>query len=147
MVTAYSIGWEIVGQQPDIDPPPLCERSSWSQMSGMDCFACCVEQNSPSAMAQTAIVGAGGLVGAPLGVKPPGGGPLGTPPFHPWRYHPKAAATTSWRNFAKSKGFSPTGKLGTGLRFARIGGYVLIIAEGAYDTGLMSYCACACGIK
>ena len=136
--------WDIVGQQPDVDAAPLCERAPWDQMSGMDCFACCIEQNSLSAMVQLGIIGMGGAAGPPLGIKPPGR-VFGPPPFHPWRYHPRVSATSSWRNVAVKSGFPSTGRLANTLKFARYGGYGLIIAEGGYDVGLMAYCACACG--
>ncbi|MDX1969449.1 MAG: RHS repeat-associated core domain-containing protein [Planctomycetaceae bacterium] len=134
-------GWTIIGASPSVAGPSLCDRVPYSRLTGLDCIACCVYQNSPSANAQMGIAGAGIMCRPPLELHCR---PLGEP-WSPWRLHRTVPAYHSYRNvLVGSRMITATGTASTALRIAGPVGYGIVIAEGVYDAALIAACTCAC---
>jgi len=119
--------WKLKDAGPDVPAAPLCERVPYSALSGLDCFACCIEQKQ-NHLSDEVI----GLLGGIGGYRRPKGQTYG-----------KGAKTTNiWvRQCTK---YSTSSKLTATVRIGGRISIVTVIVEGGLDCCLIALCGTEC---
>lgn len=123
-----STGWDITGAAPSDPGPPLCERVPWESLTGLDCVACCIEQNSLGAKVQILIGGTG------IAVRPPVRKEIVLPG--------QSTTTNYWVRQCIRGGASKSVTLT--VRIAGRFGVAILVAEGGYDCCLIGVCTHKC---
>jgi hypothetical protein len=145
--------WDIVGAGPDHPGPSLCESQHWTRMTGMNCYACCVKQNTLSNTISGKVVAGGGFIIRPVvPFHPPLGnlkygrwwrpnlwGPAGT--WNPYRVF--LTRDAGWGGARWGQGNAPRLH-----RFIKVGGRCgsyAVIAVGFHDIFTMAFwCSSQC---
>jgi RHS repeat-associated protein len=116
--------WNIINSGPDEPGPSLCGGAPYTAMTGMDCFACCIEQFGVPLTVVAPTIVAGGRI--PKGIWEPG----------------QAATKSVWTSMCTR--YSTSSTL---TKTVRIGSRVavwMIIIEGGIDCCVMAKCANDC---